>query len=66
MRTEHRRGLRRILVVCGKGLHSAGPPVLRDAALDALTRGGAAPLVLAVASAPISLGGTGALLVQLR
>ena len=66
VRSEHRRGIRRILVVVGKGLHSAGPPVLRDAALDALTRGGAAPLVLAVASAPLALGGTGALLVQLR
>lgn len=66
VRSEHRRGIRRILVVCGKGLHSAGPPVLRDAALDTLTRGGAAPLVLAVATAPLALGGTGALLTQLR
>lgn len=65
VRSEHRRGIRRVLIVVGKGLHSVGPPVLRDAALDALTRGGAAPLVLAVASAPPALGGTGALLVQI-
>jgi DNA-nicking Smr family endonuclease len=66
VRGEHRRGVRRVLLICGKGLHSGGAPVLRDAALDALTRGGAAPLVVAIASAPPGLGGTGALLVQLE
>lgn len=65
VRAEHRRGVRRVLVICGKGLHSGGEPVLRDAAIQALTRGGGAPLVLAIATAPAAIGGTGALLVQL-
>ena len=66
VRTEHRRGGRCLLVVHGKGMHSeAGVAVLDDVALRALTEGGAAPLVLALATAPTRLGGSGALVVQL-
>lgn len=66
VRTEHRRGARCVLVVHGKGMHSeSGVAVLDDLALRALTEGGAAPLVLALATAPSRLGGTGALLVRL-
>ena len=66
VRTEHRRGARAVLVVHGKGTHSeSGVAVLDDVALRALTEGGAAPLVLALATAPARLGGSGALLVRL-
>lgn len=66
VRRAHRRGARLLRLVHGKGLHSeGGAPVLRDRAVDALTRGGAAPLVLAFATAPEAQGGTGALLVRL-
>jgi len=67
VRERHRAGLRALLVVVGKGLHSEGGiGVLADAAVEALTRGGAAPLVLAVASAHGRHGGRGALAVVLR
>lgn len=66
LRAQHRRGARRVCVVTGKGNHSVhGIAVLREAAIHALTEAGAAPVVLAFASAPIELGGTGALVVEL-
>jgi DNA-nicking Smr family endonuclease len=61
------RGKRRLLVIHGKGLHSAGGvAVLRDALVDALTGGPAAGVVRAFRSAPLRLGGTGALAVELE
>ena len=66
VRAQHRRGRRRLLVVHGKGLHSeGGVGVLGARVVEELTAGGAAPLVLAFASAHPDLGGTGALIVQL-
>ncbi len=62
----HRRGLRRVRIVHGKGLHSdAGGPVLGDAVVEALTRGAAAARVLAFVTAPEAQGGSGAVLVEL-
>lgn len=67
VRNEHRRGARRLLIIVGKGNHSeAGVSVLGPVARDALTRGGAAPLVQAFATAHASLGGRGAICVLLR
>jgi DNA-nicking Smr family endonuclease len=67
VRAEHRRGARRLLIIVGKGSHSdGGISVLAPVARDALTRGGAAPLVQAFASAHATLGGRGALAVLLR
>jgi DNA-nicking Smr family endonuclease len=67
VRAEHRRGVRRLLVIVGKGQHSEdGVGVLGSAAIETLTAGVAAPLVLAVASAHPALGGKGALAVVLR
>lgn len=66
VREQHGRGVRRICVVHGKGLHSkGGVGVLGDHSVHVLTDGGAAPLVLAFATASASLGGSGALIVQL-
>ncbi|HEY2734823.1 MAG TPA: Smr/MutS family protein [Polyangiales bacterium] len=65
-RAHHRRGARQLLVIAGKGLHSAnGVSVLRDALIDALTQGVAAPIVIAFATAHASQGGTGAVAVLL-
>ncbi len=71
VRGEQKKGQKRILVVHGKGLHSnptgpQGRSILGRATVVALTQGGAAPLVRAFVSAPSSLGGTGALLVELK
>lgn len=66
VRTHHRRGVKQILIIVGKGLHSEdGQGVLLDALIDALTNGGAAPLVRAFASAHSNLGGSGAVAVLL-
>jgi DNA-nicking Smr family endonuclease len=66
LRDAHRRGLRRVLLVHGRGAHSdGGVAVLGDRVVEVLHRGGAAPLVLAFVTAPRRLGGEGALLVQL-
>lgn len=66
VRACHRKGMRRLCVVHGKGLHSeGGVGVLGDRVVRALTDGGAAPVVQAFATAPSELGGAGALLVQL-
>jgi len=67
VRKAHRRGLDVLCIVHGKGQHSEdGKGVLREAALGALTQTGAAPLVLAFVTAPDGLGGSGALLVELK
>jgi DNA-nicking Smr family endonuclease len=59
-------GDRTLIIIHGKGLHSAGERgVLGDRVVAALTRGGAAPLVLAFRTAPTRLGGLGALVVRL-
>lgn len=66
VREQRRAGERVVAVVHGKGKHSEGGlGVLQDRVLHALTKGGAGPFVLAFASAPPRLGGTGALLVRL-
>ena len=66
VRGHHRRGARNLLVIAGKGLHSEGGlGVLRDAAIEALTQGFAAPHVVAFSSAHPSRGGSGALAVLL-
>jgi DNA-nicking Smr family endonuclease len=65
-RAHHRKGARQLLMIAGKGLHSAdGVGVLRDALIDALTQGAAAPIVIAFATAHASQGGTGAIAVLL-
>ncbi|MDX2055730.1 MAG: Smr/MutS family protein [Polyangiaceae bacterium] len=61
-----KRSARCLLIVCGRGLHSGERgPVLRDATIEALSLR-YAHLVLAFASAPIELGGRGAILVWLK
>jgi DNA-nicking Smr family endonuclease len=66
VRSHHRRGAKHLLIIVGKGLHSEdGQGVLLPALTDALTKGGAAPLVRCFASAHATLGGTGAVAVQL-
>lgn len=60
-------GLRCLLVITGRGLRSgANGPVLRARVVQQLTGGPLASRVLAVVSAPVNLGDTGALLVLLR
>ncbi|MEM9070027.1 MAG: Smr/MutS family protein [Myxococcota bacterium] len=67
VRDAHKRGRLTLAIIHGKGKHSeGGVGVLRDAAVAALTKGGAAPLVDAFATAPDRFGGEGALLVRLR
>lgn len=67
VRSEHRKGARKLLIIVGKGTHSeGGVGVLGGIAREALSRGGAAPLVQAFASAHETLGGRGALAVLLR
>ncbi len=66
VRAAQRRGVRRVCIVHGKGLHSdGGAGVLRERVLHALTEGGAAPVVMAFATAAHERGGTGALMVAL-
>jgi DNA-nicking Smr family endonuclease len=66
VRARHRAGARVVRLVHGKGLHSdGGVSVLRERVVQALTEGGAAPLVLGFVSAAPQAGGTGALVVQL-
>jgi DNA-nicking Smr family endonuclease len=67
VRKAHRQGARSLLIIVGKGLHSQdGVGVLAHAASDALTQGGAAPLVLGFATAHAANGGSGALAVVLQ
>jgi DNA-nicking Smr family endonuclease len=61
-----RRGIRRVLVIPGKGLHSErGIGVLAEAVIDALTEGAAAAYVRALSTAPPRLGGSGAICVEI-
>jgi len=72
VRGADKKAVKRVLIIHGKGLHSApgasvqGRSILGRATVQALTKGGAAPLIRAFVSAPTALGGTGALLVELR
>lgn len=72
VRGAEKKAAKRVLIIHGKGLHSApdasarGRSILGRATVQALTQGGAAPLVRAFVSAPTALGGTGAVLVELR
>jgi DNA-nicking Smr family endonuclease len=59
-------GVRCVLVVHGRGLHSEGGAVLKDAVVDWLTAAPLAALVLAFASALPRDGGAGASYVLLR
>ncbi len=59
-------GVRCVLIVHGKGLHSAGAPVLRDAVVATLTSGACAKHVLAFCPALPKHGGAGAMYVLLR
>ena len=63
--TGRREGLRLLLVVTGRGLHSKEGPVLRDQ-VPSWLRMDCADDVHDLAKAPTSLGGEGALLVVLR
>lgn len=66
VRAQRSRGARRVLIIHGKGNHSdSGRGVLADAAIEALTEGGAAPAVEAFSTAAPVNGGSGALVVQL-
>jgi DNA-nicking Smr family endonuclease len=67
VRQCHKKGLTVLCVVHGKGQHSEGGlGVLRDVVVRALTETGASQLVLAFVTAPEALGGSGALLVELK
>jgi DNA-nicking Smr family endonuclease len=67
VRRCQRAGLDVLCIVHGKGQHSEdGLGVLRDVAVRALTETAAAPLVKAFVTAPDTLGGAGALLVELK
>jgi DNA-nicking Smr family endonuclease len=66
VRECQRAGKRRVLVIVGKGLHSAsGKATLHDDVIEALSRGAPARFVLAFRTAPRHLGGTGALVLRL-
>jgi DNA-nicking Smr family endonuclease len=66
LRNHARAGARHLLVITGKGLHAeAGVSTLRQVVVETLTRGGAAPVVQAFATAHASHGGSGALAVLL-
>ena len=67
VRSQRDRGFQYGLVIHGKGKRSTGGKgVLRGVAIEALTKGGAAPFVLAFATAPRRLGGEGALVIKLE
>lgn len=66
LREAHEEGERCVRIVHGRGRHSAGAPVLKEALLGWLQAPPLAALVLAFASAPPAQGGSGALLVLLR
>jgi DNA-nicking Smr family endonuclease len=66
LRASRTRGARCALVIHGRGHHSQTGPVLRDALPNWLQRAPLAEIVMAFASAPASLGGSGAMLVLLR
>jgi DNA-nicking Smr family endonuclease len=66
LRDAHERGLRCVRVIHGRGAHSEGDAVLRDAVPEWLQQDPLAGLVIAFAGAPASQGGSGATLVLLR
>ena len=67
IRKAHRAGRRTLVIIHGKGQNSeGGRGVLETATVDALTEGGAAPLVEAFTTAPMRFGGHGATVVRLR
>ena len=59
-------GQRCLLVITGRGLRSVEGPVLRTVVVTLLTESPLGARVLGVVSAPVDMGGTGALLVWLR
>lgn len=66
LRSAQRAGKRVVLIVHGRGQHSAGGvSVLSEVVLETISRGGAAPVVRAFMSAPQRQGGSGALVVFL-
>lgn len=66
VRAAQHAGKRVVLIVHGRGQHSAGGVgVLAEVVLETLSRGGAAPVVQAFMSAPQRQGGSGALIVFL-
>ncbi len=62
----HGEGGRCVLIVHGRGRHSAGEPVLKEALLEWLAEPPLAPLVMAFTSAAGRDGGVGATYVLLR
>lgn len=67
VRKAHRAGRRNLVVIHGKGRNSeGGRGVLEAATIEALSEGGAAPLVEAFTTAPSRFGGHGAIVVRLR
>jgi DNA-nicking Smr family endonuclease len=67
VRKGHKKGLSALCIVHGKGQHSEGGlGVLRDVVVRALTETGASQLVMAFVTAPEVLGGSGAMLVELK
>jgi DNA-nicking Smr family endonuclease len=67
VRRQHRLGRRYVLIITGKGQHSdGGVGVLGEALAETLAGGGAAPFVLAFASAHAQHGGRGAVAVMFK
>jgi len=66
LRSVHAEGGRCVLVIHGRGRHSEGEPVLKDALLEWLAEPPVASLVMAFASASGGDGGVGATYVLLR
>jgi DNA-nicking Smr family endonuclease len=66
VRECQRKGKRWVLIIVGKGLHSAGgKATLKTSVADALAKRAPARFVLAFRTAPRHLGGTGALVARL-
>jgi DNA-nicking Smr family endonuclease len=67
VRKAHKEGLDVLCIIHGKGYHSeGGQGVLRDSVVEALTETPAALRVSCFVTAPEALGGSGALLVELK
>jgi DNA-nicking Smr family endonuclease len=66
VRGSQQAGKRWVLIIVGKGLHSAGGRgTLKSSVVHALSQGAPARYVLAFRTAPRHLGGTGALVARL-
>ncbi|MCS6858347.1 MAG: Smr/MutS family protein [Sandaracinaceae bacterium] len=65
IRAAHREGARFLCIIHGKGLHSQSLPLLRDCVWELLQSRSMAPIVLAFATAPPHLGGSGATVVAI-